>query len=72
VPLYFHHLEESGSVCGEELLGLSNVGGSRVEEKQKQYGAQRSTLHLLAEYLAGEKDASLNLSHLEKQLNDAA
>jgi hypothetical protein len=46
--------------------------GSRVEENQKQYGAQSSTLHLLAEYLAGQKDSSLNLSHLKKQLNDAA
>jgi hypothetical protein len=32
------------------------------------YGAQSSTLSLLTEYFAGEKDGSLNLSHLKKQL----
>ena len=31
------------------------------------YGAQSSTLSLLTEYFAGEKDGSLNLSHLKKQ-----
>ena len=37
-----------------------------------QYGAQSSTLNLLTEYLAGERDSSLNVKNLKKQLKEAA
>jgi len=35
-------------------------------------GPKSSTLGLLTEYLAGEKDSSLNLNNLKKQLKEAA
>ena len=34
------------------------------------YGVNTSTLMLLAEYLAGEKDTSLNIDHLRKELRE--
>ena len=38
-----------------------------VDQIVDQYGASSSTLTLLTEYLAGQKDESLNLSRLKKQ-----
>ena len=46
--------------------------GDDLDTILDQYGAQSSTLGLLTEYLAGQKDSSLNLNNLKQQLKEAA
>ena len=64
----------------ERILGLnirkegiaSLAAGDLLEDDVDpildKYGVNTSTLMLLVEYLSGEKDSSLNIDHLKKQL----
>jgi hypothetical protein len=64
----------------ERILGLNlrkeavalTAAGDLVEDDLdpilEKYGVNASTLMLLVEYLAGEKDTSLNVAHLKKEL----
>jgi hypothetical protein len=54
---------------GIALMAADDLGGDDLDTILDQYGPKSSTLGLLTEYLAGEKDSSLNLNNLKKQLN---
>jgi hypothetical protein len=53
------------------LCAAGDVVEDDLDPILEQYGAQSSTLNLLAEYLAGEKYSSLNLKNLKKQVKRA-
>ena len=55
-------------------MAAGDIVGDDLDTILDQYGAQSSTLGLLilTEYLAGEKDSSLNLNYLKKKLKEAS
>ena len=49
-------------------MAAGDLVGDDLDTILDQYRVQNSTLGLLTKYLAGEKDSSLNLNNLKKQL----
>ena len=49
-------------------MAAGDLVGDDLDTILDQYRAQSSTLGLLTEYLAGQKDSSLNLNNLKNQL----
>jgi hypothetical protein len=54
------------------IMAAGDLGGDYLDTILDQYRAQSSTSGLLTEYLAGEKDSSINLNNLKKQLKEAS
>ena len=57
---------------GIALMAAGDLVGDDLDTILDQYRVQSSTLGILTEYLAGEKDSTLNLNNLKKQLKEAA